>query len=343
MQRFALALSSSRVVKTGVTGVLLACALTLFGARARASAEAVHFVYEAAPSCPSEREFVSSVLARTQKAVLVEASQAERIFAIRIKANNAGFSGLLAIHKGAEETTRDVSGVTCAGVASALALVTALAIDPDSLRSAAPAPPPAVPPPAVVPAQAPPVIPETRPASIERWQWRSGARAELGQFVAPRLPLGAGAFLELGQGGERTSGLDVWSVRASMHYAATGTVQRAAGAAHFNWAALRLESCVLRLRLASTASLDACAAVDFGALHGSGEVAQPAAPLRPWFSVEPLVRLPWFFSGPVFLEAEAALILPLRRETFVFEPRTVYYEVAPAGPAVAFGLGYGFP
>src|SRR5258707_195839 len=101
-----------------VMGTLAAGALLGVSASARAAAERVHFVYEAASSCPSEREFVEAVLARTQKVALVDASQAERIFAIKIAGTNAGFSGLLAIHRGEETTTREVKGTSCAAVSS---------------------------------------------------------------------------------------------------------------------------------------------------------------------------------------------------------------------------------
>jgi hypothetical protein len=329
-------------------GVLAAGAVLGVSAPVQAAAEAVHFVYEAAPSCPSEREFVEAVLARTQKVALVDASQAERIFAIKIDSPRdtrrgagvtPGFSGLLAIHRGEETTTREVKGASCAAVSSALALVTALAIDPDSLR---PAPAPALAPSPPPPAAAPLAVPEHRPPSIA-WRWRMGGRFELGQFVAPSVPLGVGAFFELGRVNDSHSALGMWALRTGLHYAATGSIDRAAGPAHFNWAALRLEGCVLRLRLAPPASLEACAAFDVGGLRGSGEVNQARSPTTPWFSVAPVLRLPCFLSGGWFLEAEAALILPLRRETFVFEPRDLFYRVAPAGPAAAFGLGYAFP
>jgi hypothetical protein len=329
-----------------VLGTLAASVVLGVAVPVHAAAEAVHFVYEAAPSCPSEREFVAAVLARTQKVALVDASQAERIFALKINSLrdtrrgagvSAGFSGLLAIHRGEDTTTREVKGATCAAVSSALALVTALAIDPDSLRLA-PAPAAAPPPPAAAPLP----VPEHLESGVA-WQWRVGGRFELGQFVAPRVPLGVGAFLELGRADDRHSILGLWALRIGPHYAATGSIDRAAGPAHFNWAALRLEGCVLRLRLAPPASLDACAAFDVGGLRGSGEVSQAKNPTTPWFSVAPVLRLPCFLSGGWFLEAEVALILPLRRETFVFEPRDLFYQVAPAGPAAAFGLGYAFP
>ena len=331
-----------------VSGAIAAGALLGVPAPVGAATEAVHFVYEAAPSCPKEREFVAAVLARTQKVALVDASQAARIFAIKIDSLrdtrrgagfDAGFRGLLAIHRGEDTTTREVSGATCAAVSSALALVTALAIDPDSLRSApAPAVAPLPPPPAAAPLSGR----EDRQSGIA-WQWRVGGHLELGQFVAPRVPLGVGAFLELGRTNDRLLVLGLRALRIGLHYAATGSVDRAAGPAHFNWAALRLEGCLLHLQLASPASLDACAAFDVGGLRGSGEVNQAKNPTTPWLSVAPVLRLPCFFSGGWFVEAEAALILPLRRETFVFEPRDLFYQVAPAGPAAAFGLGYAFP
>jgi hypothetical protein len=346
---------------------VIAAGLAAIEGRARASVEAVHLVYEAASDCPARAEFVAGVLARTQKAILVDASQADRTFVVTLDQVGSAFAGRLAIHKGGETTTRDVKGPTCAAVTSALALVAALAIDPASLQSAprptaetaASQPPP--PPPASSPHEPAPTIPPgassttvsgpTAAPAGDSWRWRLGARAEVGAFVAPHAALGAGAFLELArpeswrlaEPGTHGSGLGVWTLRVGAHYAATGQIERDVGAAHFNWAAVRLESCLLRLRFAASASLDACAAFDLGAIHGVGEVAESQPSTTPWISAGPVIRVPWFFAGSWFLEAEGALVVPLRRETFIFGPqRVVFYEVPPAGPAAALGVGYGF-
>src|SRR5258708_38407940 len=102
-----------------VVGTLAAGAVLGVAAPVHAAAEAVHFVYEAAPSCPSEREFVEAVLARTQKVALVDASQAERIFAVKIDSlpdprrgagGSPGFTRVLAMRQGEDTTKREGTG-----------------------------------------------------------------------------------------------------------------------------------------------------------------------------------------------------------------------------------------
>ena len=79
-----------------------------------------------------------------------------------------------------------------------------------------------------------------------------------------------------------------------------------------------------------------------GLLHGQGDVGVPSNATRPWFDVAPLARFRWELAEHWFVEASAALAVPLRRETFIFDPRTVFFEVPWAGPAAAVGIGYAF-
>jgi hypothetical protein len=99
----------------------------------------------------------------------------------------------------------------------------------------------------------------------------------------------------------------------------------------------------LRVRFARGLDLRACGAFEGGALRGRGEqVPLSKTPLRPWWSVTPQLRLQWFFARSWFVDADGGLVVPLRRESFVFEdPTTTFHEVPVLGSRWAIGLGYG--
>ena len=103
-----------------------------------------------------------------------------------------------------------------------------------------------------------------------------------------------------------------------------------------------VEGCFFRLGFTRRAAIEGCGAVDLGLLHGQGDVGVPSSATRPWFDVAPLARFRWDLAEHWFVEASAALVVPLRRETFIFDPRTVFFEVPVAGPAAAVGIGYAF-
>jgi hypothetical protein len=164
------------------------------------------------------------------------------------------------------------------------------------------------------------------------------------------LALGGGAFAELaladeglGDGASVVS-FGMSAVRLGFHYARTGTIHQAGtvGAAHFDWAAASLEGCLFRVRFGGGADARVCAAFDVGALRGRGEdVPLPEAPVRPWFGLAPTVRFQWLMQSSWFLDAEGSLIVPLRRDTFVFEgPTTKFHDVPGVGAGAGIGIGY---
>lgn len=115
--------------------------------------EPIRIVYDAEPGCPSSSDLEAEVRARTSRARLAGPDERARGFAIRIVQARDGFRGRLDVREpDGALSTREVSGESCAEVASALALVVALAVDPQAtlvlrarpaVASASPAAPPA--------------------------------------------------------------------------------------------------------------------------------------------------------------------------------------------------------
>jgi hypothetical protein len=275
-------------------------------------------------------------------------NDARRTFAVTVRAIDDGtFAGRLEIRAPTEAATdREVTGPSCAAVTTALALVAALAIDPESMRSETLPAAASEPPPPATPLELPPPPRPAASAPSPVWRWRVGADAEVAAAITPTPALGGGAFAEIAssaaEDGIAETPLGLSSFRLAVHYAQTATVHRDGAAASFDWASLGLEGCALRVRLGRRADARACAAFDAGALWGQGgDVARPESPIRPWWSVAPLLRFQWFASSSWFLDAEAALIVPLRRDTFVFEdPTVVFHTVPPVGARAGLGLGY---
>ena len=124
-------------------GVIALFLLTATGLPGRASAEPEHIriQFSAPPRCPDGTAFLGALRQRTGRFQLVSGAEQTRVFVVTIAHADSLVSGRLEIQgPGTEVSLRSVSGNTCDEVMAALALMTALAIDPSSLSSSAPAP-----------------------------------------------------------------------------------------------------------------------------------------------------------------------------------------------------------
>jgi hypothetical protein len=180
----------------------LAAALLCSAAPARADKETISLDYRASSGCPDRQQFVERVRTFTTKAEIVgdDGGAPRRRFGVQVVRTSSSVSGDLTIDDRGARTTRHVSGATCDEVISALALATAIAVDPDALGvspkdepttppatepSTPPTPTPpkrVVPPPPAPPPRTPsPALP--RPPSPPALFLRVGAR--VGDAIAP--------------------------------------------------------------------------------------------------------------------------------------------------------------
>lgn len=117
---------------------------------------AVGLAYEAPDDCPTQREFVDAVAARDAHFDGAGPGGVHRVMVVAIRQQGGGFTGVFQVRDGETATNkREVQGGSCAEVVDALAVVTAIALRPES---AAPAAPPA-------PVASPPSEPHTPPAT----------------------------------------------------------------------------------------------------------------------------------------------------------------------------------
>jgi hypothetical protein len=99
-----------------------------------ADQQPVRITYQAEGACPSERSFRQDVESRTLLA-RQPTGRETRQFIVMLKDQGRQSLGRLLIgDQHGSVVTREVTGESCAEVASALALITALAIDPQVVR-----------------------------------------------------------------------------------------------------------------------------------------------------------------------------------------------------------------
>ena len=148
----------------------LILALLCLTSPAFADKETIALDYVASGGCPDRTQFVDRVHTFTTKAeVATDDAVPRRKFGIHVARAGAAVRGELTIDDRGAKTTRSVLGTTCDEVISALALATALAVDPDALggdSSTEPAPPPEPPPEPPKPPAPPPPQPKP-PAPVK--------------------------------------------------------------------------------------------------------------------------------------------------------------------------------
>jgi hypothetical protein len=100
--------------------------------------------YDVAAGCPTRPEFVAAVSARGAAFDAAEGPEIGRLLVVSIRKHDQGYTGTFQVRDQQRATSRrEVSAVTCAEVADALAVVTAIELRPaqaDTAPSAPPAP-----------------------------------------------------------------------------------------------------------------------------------------------------------------------------------------------------------
>jgi hypothetical protein len=296
--------------------------------------------YEVTGACPRDAFFEGRVRARTPLARFSDDRNARPVHVV-VKAAQAGFSGHLAIvGDSGHIRERDVAGPDCADVVDALALVTALVVDPHAVLSpimpsvpapdeaaaplplpepaTAPPPVPAWPPlPVLTPPSATPELAEPPPSQGPRWRLDVGGVFVTIAGLAPDALAGGGAYGELAS--TSTEGLAP-SARLTIYAAENGVY--GSRTASFLLVAARADVCPWHIG-SNELSLRPCAAVDLGTVQAEGIRAVPGGRGvqggEAWFDLAALLRARWApHDGRFFLEAEAGAFVPVTRASFVY-------------------------
>ena len=292
--------------------------------------------YEAPAECPNAATFLAQVFARTALAKQAGSSGPATALVVSIRSVPGGYAGRLELQPpDAAMAAREVTAADCAQVVTALALMTALAIDPNAATAPIPAPAPAVP--------SEPATPTPSPRSPDvtkaRWRWTIGAALDLLAGFASQPSLLVRPFVELER--ERNVPLG-YAFRISGARAHAAVTSPEGGAELTLWAA-RAEACPMyfvnrALRLA------ACLAFDAGQLHASGSGISPVERVdRPWVALGQVARLEIQLFGALALELAGDISFPFVRDRFFIHSDTTIYRAPVIVGGGAVGLGVRFP
>jgi hypothetical protein len=349
---------------------------------ARAQAEPVRLTYRAPPGCPDEAQFLREVAARTGQGRRAARDEPGRSFAITVTAEGNGERGVLTVaNADGAVSRREVVGDTCNEVVLALALMTALAIDPaakdpeprganDAARvdDASSLPQGAAPAASTVPQEPPSANPRPAPAAPQRrpgsqpssafaadvpprrpdtgWQWSIGAEGQALAGLAPGLGAGAGAFVDVTD--EASPGPLALSFRATLYGLAGDVTFAGPVGARLEWLLARVEGCPFRFSANRDVTFFLCAALDVGVLQSEGTgLATDATQTRGWLAPSALGRVAWSWPGRLFVEGGVGLTAPVTHYGFYYQqtatPDRGVYTFAAAGATANLGAGYRFP
>ena len=300
-------------------------------ARAEASAP-IDLEYIGGEGCPNEAAFAARLRERMMGSTRSGIDGPRRVL-IAVRGSGEAAVGQLTLEgRSGETTTRQISGPSCDQIVDALAFVVALTLDPSASGTAPHASPTSGPPadePAAPPSRAPPGA---------TWRLSAAAHASLTGAFPPGLQLSVPVFVELGD--ESPATLHRWTpaVRAGFERSFGASVQVPEGSARFLWTAGRLDLCAA-WSLAPQFAIGPCLGADVGEIDGAGSIAHPRQQSPFWFALGGLVRARWQVRSPVFLEVDAGAVVPVTRNTFVFDPDTVLYEVPAVSERVSGGVG----
>jgi hypothetical protein len=119
----------------------------------------------------------------------------------------------------------------------------------------------------------------------------------------------------------------------------TVTASNGVGSGHFQWMTGRLEICPFRFVLAPSVRARPCSRFDGGAISASADLdGQANAPSRSWFDLAFTGRIEWAVAGPIAVEVEAGVVVPLSKDRFFFQTNTEVYRFGNAGPVASAGL-----
>ncbi len=313
--------------------VLLVGALVTSQGGAQEAVEPIHVEYTRIGPCPGDAAFLAGLLSRTAKFRIARPDEAALTLRVIVEAHERGARGRLAIVEvGSSVVTslRSVEAKTCGDVVSALALASALAIDPGALAApdASPGASDALPDGASA-VEASPPAPDLPPASVARpgaGEGRSAAAMELrfslggGAEGASTLGIrpGLGVFVTLAMVRPGWFSPEL-RLRLSRSFAGDAQSTGVRGGT-LVFSALALEPCPARIALWRALGFVPCLRFAGGSVEAQGPT---RSPVQPWFELGALGRLV-LDSGSFFsVEAHGGLRVPLVRDRFEVEPATI--------------------
>jgi hypothetical protein len=356
---------------------LAAAATLLFSSvgRAQPTSLSAQLDYASEAPCPDRVAFMRSVEARVGRSV--QWGSGGFAFQVNVSRQGEEFRGHLLARSGQYVTERDLAGKNCEDVVAGLALVAALALDPNASTAPQraqstegqgvlpeiakpaqpaqqepqkPAPPPATPkpapaPPAPTPPPPLPPPPPFLPGDDAPASYAISVLGTLGVDVGPApvalIPLGPKVLAELYSD-------SIWqpSFGLAFGYAKTGFIGSEDGFADFRWLVVRLSVCPLGSEIVREGRLRACVLGDIGSMSAEGRTGAVAVTERTtqfWAASGAGATFSYHPVSPWFLEIGAGALIAWTQPTYLFvRPDNVVHEVPPFAFTAQIGVGVSF-
>ena len=323
---------------------------------AAAEPESVRIDYAAPAGCPDATAFLRSLRERTTRFREAAPDVQARRFLVRVSAVGSSFSGRLEIRSPDGRTAvRNVDASVCDEVSSALALITALTIDPNALTSspkrAGASPVEPTPGSAAGPdRQSSPLSAAVvvtlpllaTPEASQPWRWSAGLLGHATFLVSPTLGYGGDIFVEAEAPDSSRLGP---AIRMGIFLNQSDVELPTGGAARFQWALTELDGCPVRLG-GTRLALHPCLVFRLGVIHGEGRrISQPKKTVSLWLDTGPVLRPSLAVTARRLLEAQGGIMLPLHRPTFDIMDMgssMTAYSVPRLGASAGIGVAYRF-
>jgi hypothetical protein len=351
----------AKLGRIGQAAVLLSASF-LAGRSSGAEAEPVRIEYVAPMGCPDGTAFVAMVRDRTTRFRQAEPGEQVRRLSTRITKGASAFLGRLRIaNPDGSSSLRSLDGPFCDELASALALMTALLIDPDAGNNQAKVG--ADPPTEKDTVSVDPVLerhrpdPETTSPSIpvaptqatRPWQWSAGMQGRATSGMTPSLVLGGELFVEA-EPVPAAKLSPVLRAGVGVEQADETFASPAGASANFLWFVAALQGCPVQISTsARRASVYPCVSLRLGWLRSEGRgISQPNRTVSFWSDLGSVLRGRVSLSGGLSLEAEIGLIVTLTHPSFQIldvasGSVTAAYSVSRFGGSAGIGASYRFP
>ena len=323
-----------------------------------ASGQPFRLEYWAKGNCPDAVEFARQVQTRAPRLRPAVADEPALGFYAELEERAGSATGrLTARSPDGREVLREVRGPTCADVATALALIAALAADPSQSADAVKPLAKAAPPPRSKPkpkhsdsdAPLPPIETGSQPGDetfsevdpSERWTYGVGAALHFDSSIAPSPGYGLGVAFEAEEPG---GSFARWLLSVSAIRAAASNTEVPGGGASFTWVGLRTAACPLRLPRLTPLFFRPCAFLDAAVL--SGEVTLGAGGSKSqttgWFATGGFGRIEALVGEAASFQLDVGATVPLTRPTFRVTGGPDAFTVPSTGILGRIGLSYRF-
>ena len=282
--------------------------------------------WEAPPECPPRAEVearIERILAGSHRADAIDA----RVTIVRTR--DARWSARLSTQIRGVAGERTLSAASCDLLASASALVIALAIDPDLDVEPPEEPARSAPAPVPVASTKPEVVaaPSSQPPRVNlvTGAWLAGDSGSL-----PSLALGGGAGIGIERGH--------WSIEAYVETWLGSTVSspdRAGAGGRFDLIDFGLRACA---RGGAFVTYGACLGAEVDRAHASGfGVSDPGAATRAWLAPRAGLELGLRVADSVHLPLHLEALVPIPRPMFALENVGPVFRPAAVGLRATFG------